>query len=89
MITDSTEWHYLTMKSLSALLTGVTSNHEEELYCLNCFHSYITKNKLKKHENVCKKHDFCYVEMAKEDNKIIKYNYGGNSMKVHLLFMLT
>ena len=43
-----------------------------EFYCLNCFHSYNTKDILKKHYNVCKNHDYCYVEMPKEDNKILK-----------------
>ena len=43
-----------------------------ETYCLNCFCSYSTENKPKKHKNVCKNHDYCYVEMPKEDNKISK-----------------
>ena len=53
MITDCKKWHYLAAKSLSALLRGITSNHNGDFYCLNCFHSYNTKNKLKKHERVC------------------------------------
>ena len=36
-------------------------------YCLNCFHSYSTKNKLKKRKGICEDHDYCYVEMPKED----------------------
>ena len=44
MITDGKKWHYLTVKSLSALLKGISSNHVGDLYCLNCFHSYRTKN---------------------------------------------
>ena len=47
--------------------------------CLNCFHSYSTKNKLKKHERLYD-HD-CYVEMPNEDNKILKYNHGEKSKK--------
>ena len=35
----------------------------------NCFHSFRPEHKLKKHYNVCKNHDYCYVEMPKEDNK--------------------
>ena len=31
---------------------------------------------------VFENHDYCYVEMPKEDNKILKYNHGGKSMKV-------
>ena len=30
----------------------------------------------------CHYHDYCYVEMSKEDNKILKYNHGEKSMKV-------
>ena len=69
-------------KKLSALLKGITSNHKGDFYCLNCFHSYSTKNKLKKHKNVCENHGYCYVEMPKEDNKILKYSHGEKSMKV-------
>ena len=47
MITDDKKWHYLAVKSLSALLSGITSNNNGYLYCLNCFHSYRTENKLK------------------------------------------
>ena len=53
-----------------------------ETYCLNCFHSYRTENKLKKHEIVCNNQDYCYVEMPIEDNKILKYNPGEKYMKV-------
>ena len=50
MITDGKKWHYLVVKSLSALLRGIKSNHDGDFYCLNCFHSHRTKEKLKKHE---------------------------------------
>ena len=36
----------------------------------------------KKHKNVCKNHDYCYAEMPKKDNKKLKYNHRGKSMKV-------
>ena len=42
----------------------------------------MTENKLKKHKNVCENHDYCYVEMSKKDNKILKYNHGVKYMKV-------
>ena len=50
MISNGENWHYLVVKSLSGLLTGITSNHKEDFYCLNCFHSYRTKNKLESHK---------------------------------------
>ena len=40
------------------------------------------KINLKKHKNICENHDYCYVEMTKENNKILKYNHGEKSMKV-------
>ena len=43
-----------------------------DFYCLICFYSYSTENKLKKPYNVCKNNDYCYIEMPKEDNKNIK-----------------
>ena len=80
MITDGKKWHYLAVKSLSALLRGITSKHDGDFYCLNCFHSYSANNRLEKHEKVCNDHDYCYVEMPNEDNKILKYNHGEKSM---------
>ena len=82
MITDGKKWHYLTAKSLSALLRRITSNQNRDFYCLNYFYSYNTKEKLKKHERVCNDHDHCYLEMPNEENKILKYNYGEESLKV-------
>ena len=77
MITDGKKWHYVAVKSLSALLRGITGNNNGDFYCLNCFRSNATENKLKKHKKVCKNHDYCY----EEDNKILKYNHGEKSMR--------
>ena len=63
MITDGKKWLYLAVKSLSALLRAITSKHDGDFYGLNCFHSYSTTNKLKKHEKVSNDHDYCYIEM--------------------------
>ena len=43
MTADGKKWHYLAVKSLSALLRGITSNHNVHFCCLNCFHSYSTE----------------------------------------------
>ena len=75
MITDGKKWYYLAVKSLSAFLRGITSNHKEDFQCLNCFHSCSTKSKLKKYERVCNDHDYCYLEMSNKDNKRLKYNH--------------
>ena len=48
MIADkNNRWHYLAVKSLSALFREITSSNNGDFYCLNCFHSYRTLNKLK------------------------------------------
>ena len=67
---------------MSALLTKITGNNNGDFYCLNCFRSYTTGNKLKKHVRICENHDYCYVEMPKEHSKILQYNHGENSMQV-------
>ena len=85
MITDGEKWYYLAVKNLSRLLRGITSNHNGDLYCLNCFHSYCTDNKLKKHEKVCNEDDYCYPEMPNEDNKILEHNHGEKSLKVQFI----
>ena len=82
MISNGESWHYLVVKSLSGLLTGITSNHKEDFYCLNCFHSYRTKNKLEAHKKICKNRDYCRVEMPTKDNNIIRYNHGEKSIEL-------
>ena len=47
MISDGNKWHYLAVKSVSALLRGITSNHDGDFYCLNCFRSYSNEKKKK------------------------------------------
>ena len=73
------------IKGLSALLTGITSNHDGDFHCVNCFHLYSTNDKLKKHETVCNDHDYCYAEMPNEDNKVLKYKHGQKSLKASLM----
>ena len=82
MISNGENWHYLVVKNLPGLLKRITSNHNEDFRCLNCFHSYRTKNKLKAHKKICENHDFCHVKMPTKDNNIIKYNQGEKSIKL-------
>ena len=82
MIADeNNNWHYLAVKRISGLLRGITSRHNGDFNCLNCFHSYTTENKLRKHEKICKDHDFCFLKMP-DDNKILKYVPGKKPLKV-------
>ena len=74
MIDDGKKHPSLSVTNLSALLQGKSSNHEEDFYCLNCFNSYTTKNKLKKHDDICNNHNSCRIEMLKWIEKILKHN---------------
>ena len=82
MISNGGNWHYLVVKNLSGLLRGITSNHKEDFYCLNCFCAYSTKNKPEAHKKICENHDYCHVEMPTKDNNTIKYNQGEKSIKL-------
>ena len=73
--------HYLAIKSISALLRGVTSNHNCDFYYLNYFHSYRTINKLKNNEQLRQNHDFCNLKLPNEDNKYISSTSGKNRLK--------
>ena len=81
MIGDAEKYHYLAVTNLSRLLQGNSSNHEGECYCLNCFNSYTSKNKLKENEEMCNNHDSCRIEMPEWVNKILKHNPGEKSLK--------
>ena len=77
MITDNNNnWHYTTIKSISRLFRGVTSTNNGDFYCLNCLHSFRTKNKLLNHEKLCKNHKHCEMVMPTEENKILKFTSG-------------
>ena len=82
MITDGTSnWHYLKIKNTSGLLRGITSNHNGDFYCLNCLHLYRTISKLRKHEKICKNHDFFHLKMPHVENYILESKPGKKSLK--------
>ena len=82
MISNGENWHYLAVKSLPRLLRGITSNHDGGYYCLNCFHSYRTENKLNFHKKVCENHGYCNIERLNSNNILIKYDRGDKSLKL-------
>ena len=82
MIGNGENWHYLAVKSLSRLLRGISSNHNSDYYCLNCFHSYRTENKLDVHKKIYENHEYCNIEMPSPNNNIIKYNQGDKSLEL-------
>ena len=82
MISNGKNWHYLAVKSLPRLLRSINSNHDGYYYCLNCFHSYRTENKLNVHKKVCENRNYCKIEVLSNDNNFIKYNQGEKSLKL-------
>ena len=69
-------------KKLIRLLRRITSTHKEDFYCVNCFRSYRTRNKLDAHKKIYENHNYCNVEVPTKDNNIIKYNQGEKSIKL-------
>ena len=88
MICDGIKYHYLSVTNLSGLLQGSSSNQRGDFYCLNCFNSYTTKNKLKEHEEICNNHNSCRIEMPEWVNKTIKHNPGEKSLKAPFVIYL-
>ena len=68
MIINGEKWLYLTVRSLSALLKGITSKHDGDYYCLNCFYSYRTKEALE-NMKVYEDKDYYYIEMPKKTHQ--------------------
>ena len=96
MIANGFEWHYLALKyiptedgymrpiqSISRLFNKITSTNTTNDYdSLNCFHSYRTENKLKKHELVCNNNDYCEIVLPNVKEKVIKHVLGSKSLKM-------
>ena len=53
MIPNKKGWHYLAIKNLRGIITKRNNSKKNgDFYCLNCLHSFRTKNKLKSHKKV-------------------------------------
>ena len=52
----------------------MTSKHHSDFYCLNCLHSFATKNKHKSHKKAFENKDFCNLVVPSEDTKILEFN---------------
>ena len=65
----------------------IASKHKGDFYCLNCFYSFRTKNKIKSHEKVCKNKDFCGIVMPSEKDNILEVNQSMKSDKMpHIIY---
>ena len=63
----------LSLEKLSALLRGITPQHNGDFYCLNSLHSFRTKSKPELRQKVCENKDCCVVAMPSEDTKVNQY----------------
>ena len=64
-------WHYLAIKTLSALLRGITPKHHGDFCCLHYLHSFAAENNCESHKKVCENKYFCNILMSSEDTKIL------------------
>ena len=74
MILNEEGRHYLAVEKPLVLLRGITSKNNANFYCLNCLHSFRTKNKPESHKQVSENKDFCNVVMPSEETKIIEFH---------------
>ena len=82
---NDSKWRKTTLscsKQLSALLREITSKNNGDFYCLNCHHSFRTKNTLEFHKNVCENKDFRNVIMSSKNTKTLEFNQYQKSDKV-------
>ena len=63
MILNGEGWYCLAIKTLSSLLTGITSKPD----------SFRTKHKLESHKKLCENKDFCSVVTSSKDTKILEF----------------
>ena len=62
--------HYLAVKTLAALLRGITSKNNGNFYRLNCLQSFKIKSKIEPQKELCKNKDFCSVIVPPQSIRI-------------------
>ena len=87
MISIVAGWHYVAVIRLSSVLKGVTTLNDD-FYCLNCFHSFRTKNILKSHKEVCLNKDFSCIRLLYEENLLLKFAQYYKSIKAPALIQI-
>ena len=81
MIPNGEEWHYLAVKKLLVL----TSKDNGDFYCLNCLHSFRTKNKLESHKKISENKDFHNIINHSADLKMLEFNQYKKSVKAQFI----
>ena len=59
-------WSTFAVKKLSPLLSGITSKHDGDFYCVNFLHLFRAKTKIESHKKEYENKDFCNVVMPSE-----------------------
>ena len=67
--------HYLAVKKLSALLRGITSKNNADLFLFK-LSSFLCNNvsELQSYKKLCENKGFCNILVPSEDNKILEFN---------------
>ena len=68
-------------------LRRITSEYIGRFHCVNCLHSFGTKNKLQSDKRLCENKDFYGVLMPCEVTKILEFNKKKNLISHHPLFI--
>ena len=78
LIPNGEGWHYIVVKKLPALLTGMSSKDRSDFCCLNCLHSLRTENNHEDNHAKDKKHrrvrDNCHYTKEYRDAAHSLYN---------------
>ena len=81
-ITDDSEKHYITIKSLSRLLCSSNTKKEKAQYfCINCFQGFLEKKSRDEHYVYCRSNEAVRIEMPNV-KPIVKYSDGQYQFKV-------
>ena len=86
MISNEARCHYIAVTKLFALLRGVTSKHNGDIYCLNRLPWFRREKRIKSLTRVCRNRYFFSVGMRFEENMLLEFNQYLKSNEVLSLF---
>ena len=81
MIPNGERWLHIAEKKTVSIIKNGDIYNNGDFYCLNCLHSFRTKNKFESHKKVYENKDFCNDVMPSEDTKILKFSQYQKSCK--------
>ena len=70
-----------------SLLRGISSKHNNNFYCLNCLHSFTTREKHKSRKKVYQKNDFIEIVLPTQKDIALTLNHYMKSDKMpHIIY---